>query len=307
MARTSWIPCGFLSQSTCLPFFQTCSLVLTTGALNVSPKVDELLLGSVADQLSSRLLGLAQELYDLFLDDLEDMSYMALLSCAVTCKAALARSRRHIETHQRRYIPRGLAGHRLICVGEYANLLSQLPSGMLTDEEAEEVRDFGEHNEESDGSPSLWAYASEHFDRRSNYDLRNPNTSFQERVQECAWAMPQRWRLGDWILVMGVVCYPKRWPWALCNLVKREYMREQAAMQLCETLPSKPWRPWDSKRPGFWHFLLANICCSYSSSYAMTYQGNDLANGRWAGDRFAITGGWTTCRLLRPAKANGRT
>lgn len=74
--------------------------MLTTGALNVSPKIDELLRGTVADQLSSRLLGLAQELYDLVLDELEDMSYMALLSCAVTCKAALgvhAGTSRHIS------------------------------------------------------------------------------------------------------------------------------------------------------------------------------------------------------------------
>lgn len=110
---------------------------------------------------------------------------------------------------------------------------------MLTEEEAEEVRDFGERNEESDHSPSLWAYASERFVHRSNYDLRNPNTPFQERFQGSAWAMPQRWRLGDWALVMGVVCYPKHWPWALCNVVKREYVREQAATQLCEALPSK--------------------------------------------------------------------
>ncbi|KAG8988825.1 hypothetical protein FRB94_000382 [Tulasnella sp. JGI-2019a] len=71
----------------------------------------------------------------------------------------------------------------------------------------------------------------------------------------------------------------------LCNLSKREYVRQQAVeAHGCA---------------GFGAFLLSRICWSSDSSVSMAYEG-DIHRGIWAGDRFEIT----TIDALRGGETN---
>ncbi|EIW60248.1 uncharacterized protein TRAVEDRAFT_70691 [Trametes versicolor FP-101664 SS1] len=263
-------------------------------------RVDELLQGPMTEQPACVLLRLVQDNFNLILDELAKKDYVALLCYAVTCKAALAGCREYIIAHQRRHCRPLLAGHRLVCIGEYANRPWKLPPEMLTDEEVDELEAYGRSHQEL---PCLFYYAQHYFDRLPSHELGFRSDDALRALDGVAYRR-RRWHPQDWALVQSVArpCYPEDRPWALCNLLTLEYVREDAAVQLCESLPDNPsrWSRGEKERPTFWHFLLANICWSPDPTSSMPYNEDDLTQGRWAGDWFEVT----LLENLRPASTD---
>ncbi|KAH9852673.1 hypothetical protein C2E23DRAFT_730035 [Lenzites betulinus] len=253
-----------------------------------STRVDELLQGTILDQGGSPFRHLSQELFDLIFDELKHTKRMkgtkfyhrcSFFALAVTCKAVLARARNHVAKLTSALTPQTLAGHRIICVGDYTDPLSDLPPGVLTSEEISDIEDFAE---EDDSSPNFLDHMLYRFENPRNIQVWDPHRPAVPRLDD--WPDRNDRALGNSIIYPY---YSAGRTWALRSLTKHEYVRGDAAWKLCESLPH-----WDSggqiNKAQLSHFFLINICCSGSpDDHSLRYEGN-LGRGRWAGNRLDI-------------------
>lgn len=180
----------------------------------------------------------------------------------LTCKRLLALGLDHnhglIVTFSAQW-----AGHRLICLGDYAQD-DDLPPGVLSPEdelclyEAEtSLREFSEESlpKLDEGRRSAL--------RAGNWEFLT-GLSWVERAQYDAIVRIANFRGCDSELRESL----------LCNLTKREYVRQEAAEA--------------HGQAGLGEFLLARICWSSDPSASMSYEG-EIHRGVWAGDEFEVT------------------
>ncbi|KAI0263360.1 hypothetical protein BC834DRAFT_971354 [Gloeopeniophorella convolvens] len=162
------------------------------------------------------------------------------------------------------------AGDRLLCVGDGAQR-ADAPPGVLAPGELG-GREGASLYELSDDWPGLrHAHGLERILRRYPWRPRP--------------ATPDGWHRGTAKRILRPV-YKAQGAgahWALCNLSKREYVREDALV--VRAAPDAARAP---VRFGFGQALLSRICWSSQASTTMAYQGS-IHRGVWAGDRFAIT------------------
>ncbi|KAI0822757.1 hypothetical protein BC628DRAFT_1412046 [Trametes gibbosa] len=243
-------------------------------------KIDELLRGTISNQQASPLCRLSQELFDLIFDELEYLDYYQSFGIlAISCRAVLSHARNRLVARIGALHSHALAGHRLICLGEYAGGPSKLPAEILG---ADELNKLRTHAEAFGLSLNLYEYALENF---KDSDVLLTYSSYPMPF------MAFQWSSKDFALCKSISRpnYPLDRPWVLRNLSNHEYVREDAAKALCESLPANPHEDIDLGRPKFSHFLLVNICWSRVTSTAgCASEGGDLSQGHWAGDRFDI-------------------
>ncbi|KAI0780571.1 hypothetical protein BD413DRAFT_607852 [Trametes elegans] len=273
------------------------------GSLKLSAsdeRFDTLLGGIIAEQASPLLQRLQVEIFDLVVDDVTDVDDgLWLLFLAITCKAILARVRGRILAWQQEHRKDTRRGHRLICVGDYAETAT-LPPRMLSAEELLEIAQLGGEDPELDASNTLFSYAYERYRSGSPRPWRfMRQKSAREHIQEMRYdhaeGCPRApWAAADFVLLDALVMpwFPQDRPWVLCNVSKREYVRERDAEELCVKLACARDSDEFAPVPSLWHFLLAYICWSddYSVAIALNRElAEELTQGRWAGDRFART------------------
>lgn len=250
-----------------------------------------------------------------------------LLLLALTCKTLLAGARRHIVRLQtRQHAP--LAGHRLICIGDRARTPEDYPAGLLTIGEVNTLQEStarlqgsssrgSESESDSDGhtttgdTTSLYAHAIAHWWR---YSYRRPgllgcvglgatSTSTSAGVKPITGSAAlmdllyrpsavSRMSKGDFALFQTLTApygMDSASATVLCNLSKNEYVRAEGCARVgLEDRDGK--QALAETGSTLWHMLLACICWSSSNITNMGYKGGvGLHNGRWAGDRFAIT------------------
>ncbi|KAI0780570.1 hypothetical protein BD413DRAFT_5677 [Trametes elegans] len=109
-------------------------------SLKVPPsslKIDTLLKGPVEAQNFSLVHRLPLEVFDFVVDNLiGTKDKFGFFSLAVTCKTILCLLRKRILTWQRQHSRSTRVGHRIICVGEYAEMF---PPGVQTTEELQQL------------------------------------------------------------------------------------------------------------------------------------------------------------------------
>lgn len=146
-----------------------------------------------------------------------------------------------------------------------------MPPGVLTKEELQELEELKVEVEEHEGWSNLDTLVNRKFrgaarvvrSHRPDYLVLDGLSRFEKRQ----YFTMSKARMSESSEV----------EWVLCNLTKREFIRE-----------STVWAHGAEKPIGFGEFLLARICWSSDPSCAMSYKGH-IHRGVWAGDRFEIT------------------
>ncbi|KAI0673072.1 hypothetical protein C8Q78DRAFT_697876 [Trametes maxima] len=187
---------------------------------------------------------------------------------------------------------------RIVCIGEYTQA-GDIPPGMLTEEEEQEIEDksvspaprekyafldlLGLREESAHGDHTAWS-------------------EFCAISDNCTGHVPRQISDAD-----GHVCrrllrphYPTRTDWMVCNWSKFQYVQAQAIADLCGR--PNAMQPFLHGCPvKLWHVVLSQICWSSEGCITMPDNSNgDLHRGPWAGDIFTIT---TLERLSSEEKA----
>ena len=135
----------------------------------------------------------------------------------------------------------------IICLGDYHK---DLPAGMLTTSEQEELEKAGD---EEDGM-ELYSFANYQYQYVDGIDGCN---RLEQNGQN----------------------------WVLCNLSKHEYVREEA---IKVNSFDRGGNSYPIEEIGLGQVVLSRICWSTDDSCAMRYK-EDIHRGVWAGNRFDIT------------------
>ena len=158
------------------------------------------------------------------------------------------------------------AGGRIICVGGYTE---SLPDGLLSDEEAEELRRLN-RDLPSDEPIDLSDISREHFEHFEYY--------FDLPYDRLLALFSKEYRILSQII--KETRYEWENGWVLMNLSRMEYVTSKAASRILRSM-----NPTDGCC--FGQLLLARICWS-SDGWTSVYFDGPLHQGVWAGDRFRI-------------------
>ncbi|KAI0073617.1 hypothetical protein K474DRAFT_176681 [Panus rudis PR-1116 ss-1] len=186
------------------------------------------------------------------------------------------------------------AGHRLICVGDYAKT-DDLPPGVF-------------HQDEVDAMAShkyLDGYLNSkciHDHSRSNicgYDLYTAPKALQVELEHILCSHPdptlrQQARCLRDLSTPRLLYDAPYQDWVVANIVSKEFVRFETIVDLqeCDAVVGKG--PFIGGRYNFFglgHVILSRICWSADPSVAMHVDGlsYELHRGPWAGHRFTIT------------------
>ncbi|KAG6918255.1 hypothetical protein DXG01_015629 [Tephrocybe rancida] len=229
----------------------------------------------------------------------------------MTCQRMWEIGRQHLESLIESLLIYGSwAGHRLVCLGDYADL-DDLPKDMMTPSEVKYIRDFlGEDEDDSygcsmfDGIRALQQYnlqvsftfldpqsllsvmkiksgsqlwyeldwpMERSFLRSRNYKRLYLYLAFETLVQITSPPSPKSFYSGDIVLR---------------NLTTKEYVRGDGITELWDT-PEKPWL----EEIRFEHALYMRTTWSSDGSLSLNYDGPiQIHRGIWAGNRFDVSG-----------------
>ncbi|TFK94879.1 hypothetical protein K466DRAFT_571517 [Polyporus arcularius HHB13444] len=239
----------------------------------------------------------AELIHDIF-DELNELHEVVYL--AITCKLLLSIGKSHILRATKAYYAPWV-GCRLIALSDDTQTLDDLPSGLLTDverneiETAKSVRTDGPDADEHEKTLSCLSRTS--FERvfHTAWRMHRSNIAVQHHHRICNWTVPDEPDCGDTRMFRTLygdgrrATYPEGTR-VLCNLSKGEYVREDGL-----TSP---------KYVNLAHALLSRICWSASTDVGMACEDGfraQLTRGPWAGDRFCIT----TLELLPELDSEG--
>lgn len=196
-------------------------------------------------------------------------------------------------------------GTRLICLGFYTPDLDFPES--IAPFVKQEVEDFLENHD----VPSEWDCDSVDDEDRGLFKLIASETYGRNwylevgPIQVVSWDEEYELRQmipttatdnNAFMRAFSNILWPNRWdkvemPLALCNLSKRQYVREAAVEDLVTALKARKDKNSTEKgygpMPTLWQALLFQICWSSDPSVAMSCT-HDIHRGAWAGDRFEV-------------------
>jgi hypothetical protein len=168
------------------------------------------------------------------------------------------------------------AGDRIVCVGNYLDY-ADIPEGILTTEELEELRALNEASDNNDDDGYGLTSLCDKELREDDFDPHSLVRSFLRGYHD---RIPQ-WghkKLGSLIHLR----YRK--PDVLRNISKRQYVRRAALLEMRQTCP----KHWEFKHVDLGHLVFSRFCWSTDPYVYMRYRG-PICRGVWAGDRFDIT------------------
>lgn len=213
------------------------------------------------------------EIHQLIFDLLEE--FADVLCLALINEQMFRSGEKRIKAISKESVP--WAGHRLICVGDYLEN-EDIPRGLLTPEEQEELNQKEEYN--PDYTISIYSLARnrfQHVEKEQPLHIYSFYNQFRLhgglsglRINQDVFADIAKW-LDDKSSTNTAKPEDYNHQLILRNLTKKQYVRDNSTSTALGTV------------------LLARICWSSDPSCAMAYDAHDLTRGVWAGDRFDIT------------------
>ncbi|KAH9892844.1 hypothetical protein C8Q73DRAFT_75141 [Cubamyces lactineus] len=234
------------------------------------------------------LMKLPDELLDMIFKEL-DVEDMSLFCFAITCKDLLALAKQPILKAIDRVIPTW-ANCRLICLGEYADDIDDLPAGMLTTEERARI-DAAVAAESDDrylNVETMFELVEEPFELKLRGAITSMTRKITKNTARRGGALQRKsercLREVDMLCAfLSLHEQPRPIPDVLCNISKGEYVRRAA-------LPDITFDHGGNVTLA--HALIVQVL--WSSDPTCNFDIPEkyverIMRGPWAGDRFCVT------------------